>query len=147
MLKQTLQEDMKAALKSGEKRRLGAVRLILAAVKQREVDERKELDDSDVLATLEKMLKQRRESLSQYEKAGRSDLAEQESFEIDVIRGYMPEPISESELATIVDEVIASVGAKSLRDMGKVMADLRARVQGRADMGAVGSLVKRRLSG
>jgi uncharacterized protein YqeY len=145
MLSQRIREDMKAAMKAGDKRRLGAIRLILAAIKQREVDERIVLDDTQTLAVLDKMVKQRRDSFEQFEKAGRDELAEQESFEIEVLRGYMPEALGEAEIDALIAEAIAGAGATSLRDMGKVMSQLKPRIQGRADMGAVSALVKRRL--
>ena len=138
---------MKTALKAGDKRRLGAVRLILAAVKQREVDERKELADPEVLAVLEKMLKQRRDSISQYEQAGRTDLAEQEAYEVGVIQGYMPAALGEAEIGALIEEAIAATGAKAMADMGKVMAIVKPKIQGRADMGAVSARVKQRLAG
>jgi len=138
---------MKTALKAGDKRRLGAVRLILAAVKQKEVDERKELTDPEVLAVLEKMLKQRRDSISQYEQAGRTDLAEQEAFEVGVIQGYMPAALGDAEIAALIEEAIAATGAKAMADMGKVMAIVKPKIQGRADMGAVSARVKQRLAG
>jgi uncharacterized protein YqeY len=138
---------MKTALKAGDKRRLGAVRLILAAVKQKEVDERKELADPEVLAVLEKMLKQRRDSISQYEQAGRTDLAEQEAFEVGVIQGYMPAALGDAEIAALIEEAIAATGAKAMADMGKVMAIVKPKIQGRADMGAVSARVKQRLAG
>jgi len=134
-------------LKAGDKRRLGAVRLILAAVKQKEVDERKELTDPEVLAVLEKMLKQRRDSISQYEQAGRTDLAEQEAFEVGVIQGYMPAALGDAEIAALIEEAIAATGAKAMADMGKVMAIVKPKIQGRADMGAVSARVKQRLAG
>lgn len=146
MLKQRLQDDMKTAMKAGEKARLGAIRLILSAVKQREVDERKELGDDDVLAVLDKMMKQRRDSISQYEAAGREDLAEQERFELGVCQAYMPAPLSDEELVQLVDDAIANVGASAMKDMGTVMGELRPKVQGRADMAAVSALVKQRLT-
>jgi uncharacterized protein YqeY len=146
MLKQRVQEDMKTALKAGEKRRLGVVRLILAAIKQREVDERIELDDTQVLAVLDKMVKQRRDSVSQYSAAGREDLAEVERYEIEVCQGYLPKALTESEIADLIDAAIAATGATGMKDMGKVMAELRPQVQGRADMGAVSSLIKQRLA-
>ena len=147
MLKQRIQEDMKACMKAGDKRTLGSVRLILAAIKQREVDERTELDDQQVLATLDKMVKQRRESITQYEKAGRAELVEQEAFEISVIQQYLPEALSENEIAALVDEAIRESGANSIRDMGKVMGKLKPKMQGRADMSAVSALVKQKLAG
>ena len=138
---------MKTAMKAGDKRRLGAVRLILAAVKQKEVDERKELADPEVLAVLEKMLKQRRDSISQYEQAGRTDLAEQEAYEVGVIQGYMPAALGEAEIGALIEEAIAATGAKAMADMGKVMAIVKPKIQGRADMGAVSARVKQRLAG
>jgi hypothetical protein len=145
MLKAQIQSDMKTAMKSGEKARLGAIRLILAAIKQREVDERIELDDGQVLVVLDKMLKQRRDSIQQYSAAGREDLADVERFEVEVIQTYLPTPLSESELAALLDAAIAESGAAAMSDMGKVMAILRPKVQGRADMAAVSGLVKGRL--
>ena len=145
MLKARIRDDMKAAMKGGEKRRLGIIRLILAGIKQREVDERVELDDSQVLAVLDKMVKQRRDSISQYEKAQRTDLIEQEAFEIEVLKEYLPEALSEQEIATLITDVIAESGAESMRDMGKVMGLVKPQVQGRADVGKVSGLVKQRL--
>lgn len=147
MLKSRIQDDMKQAMKAGEKRRLGTVRLILAEIKQREVDERVELDDTQVLAVLDKMVKQRRDSHAQYLQADRADLAEQEAFEIEVLQAYLPESLNEQELEALVSEALAASGAESIRDMGKVMAQLKPKVQGRADMGAVGAMVKRKLNG
>jgi uncharacterized protein YqeY len=147
VLKLRIQDEMKAAMKAGEKRRLGAVRLILAAIKQKEVDERKELSDADVLSVLEKMLKQRRDSISQYEQAARHDLAEQEAFEVGVIQEYMPAALGAAEVAALIDAAIAATGAKAMADMGKVMAQVKPQIQGRADMGAVSALVKQRLAG
>lgn len=145
MLKQRIQDDMKHAMKSGDKRRLGTIRLALAAIKQREVDERIELDDTQVLAVLDKMVKQRRDSIAQYEKAGRTELAEQEQYEIGVLQEYLPEALSEQEITRLVDEAVQESGAASVRDMGRVMALLKPRLQGRADMGAVSALVRNRL--
>ena len=145
MLSQRIRDDMKASMKAGDKRRLGVIRLILAAIKQREVDERIELDDTQTLAVLDKMIKQRRDSLEQFEKAGRGELAEQESFEIEVLKNYMPEALSDDEIGTLIDEAISAAGATSLRDMGKVMGQLKPRIQGRADMGAVSAMVKKQL--
>jgi hypothetical protein len=147
MLKAQIQDDMKTAMKAGDKRRLGAVRLILAALKQKEVDELKELTDQDVLQILEKMVKQRRDSITQYEQASRADLAEQEAFEIGVIQAYMPAALGEAEVAALIDAAIAATGAKSMQDMGKVMAQVKPQVQGRADMGAVSAFVKAKLAG
>ena len=145
MLKQRLVEDMKTAMKAGEKRRLGVIRLINAAIKQREVDERIELDDIQVLAVLDKMLKQRRDSITQYEAAKREDLAEQERYEIGVCQEYLPTALTADEIAALIEAAVAASGAVSLKDMGKVMAILKPRVQGRADVGAVSALVKQRL--
>ena len=147
MLKQRITDDMKAAMKSGDKPRLGTIRLILAAIKQREVDERIELGDEQVLAVLDKMIKQRRDSIAQYSQAGRAELAAQEQAEIDVIQGYMPEALSEDEITALVADAIATTGAAEMRDMGKVMGVLKPKLQGRADMGAVSALVKQRLTG
>jgi len=146
-LKETLQQDMKTAMRAGDKRKLGVIRLINAAVKQREVDERIELDDTQVTAVLDKMAKQRRESIEQYEKAGRDDLAEQENFELGVLRDYLPEQLSESEIDQLIDTAIEATGAASIKDMGKVMGQLKAKLAGRADMGAVSARIKNRLTG
>ena len=145
MLKQRLVEDMKTAMKAGEKRRLGVIRLINAAIKQREVDERIELDDIQVLAVLDKMLKQRRDSITQYEAAKREDLAEQERYEIGVCQEYLPTALTADEIAALIEAAVAASGAASLKDMGKVMALLKPQVQGRADVGAVSALVKQNL--
>ena len=145
MLKQRLVEDMKTAMKAGEKRRLGIIRLINAAIKQREVDECIELDDTQVLAVLDKMLKQRRDSITQYEAAKREDLAEQERYEIGVCQEYLPAALSDDEIAALIEMAVAAAGALSQKDMGKVMALLKPQVQGRADVGAVSALVKQRL--
>ena len=146
-LKQRLDADMKSALRNKEKERLGIVRLILAAIKQREVDERITLDDSQVLAVLDKMVKQRRDSIAQYESAGREDLANQEKYELEVIQTYLPAQLSEAEIDALVDQAIAAAGAASAKDMGKVMNALRPQVQGRADMGAVSAKLKAKLAG
>ena len=145
-LKARLVEDMKAAMKGGEKDRLGVIRLANAAIKQREVDERIELDDAQVLGALEKMMKQRRDSVSQYEAAGREDLAAVERYEIGVIQGYLPAPLSQAELEAAVDASIAEAGASGPQDMGKVIAVLKPKVAGRADMGALSALVKLKLA-
>lgn len=147
MLKQRLQADMKAAMKAGDKGRLGVIRLINAAIKQREVDERTELDDAQCLAVLDKMVKQRRDSLQQYLDAGRNELAEQERFEIEVCQGYMPAALSAEEIKDLIDSAIAETGAESMKDMGKVMGVLKPQIQGRADMSAVSAEVKSRLAG
>lgn len=146
-LKARIQEDMKAAMRGGDKRRLGVIRLILAAIKQREVDERIDLDDAQVTAVLDKMLKQRRESLSQYEQARRADLAEQEQYEMDVVQAYLPQPLSTTEVDGLIAAAISETGASSIKDMGKVMALLKPQVQGRADMSAVSAQIKARLGG
>jgi len=145
-LKQGMQEDMKAAMRAGEKQRLGVIRLILAAIKQREVDERITLDDNQVVVVLDKMLKQRRESIEQYEKAAREDLAAQERFEVTVLQHYMPQQMSEAEIVAMVQQAIAETGANSAKDMGKVMNIIRPQMQGRADMKVVSDLVKKQLS-
>ncbi|MBV5272314.1 MAG: GatB/YqeY domain-containing protein [Lamprocystis purpurea] len=145
MLKAQIQSDMKTAMKAGDKVRLGVIRLILAAVKQREVDERIELDDAQVLAVLDKMVKQRRDSIEQFGAAGRQDLVDVERFEVEVIQGYLPAALSEAELTALIESAVTASGAAAMSDMGKVMAVLRPQVQGRADMGAVSAMVKRRL--
>lgn len=145
-LKQRLTDDMKAALRAGERERLGVIRLLLAAIKQREVDERRELDDVDVLAVLDKQLKQRRDSIAQYESAGREDLAAVERAEAAVIADYLPKPLSETELDAEIDAAIAATGARGPADLGRVMADLRPRVQGRADLRLASERVKQRLA-
>jgi len=146
-LKQRIDADMKSALRNKEKERLGTVRLILAAIKQREVDERIALDDSQVLAVLDKMVKQRRDSIEQYEKAGRNDLADKEKYELEVIQTYLPAPLSDAELDVLIDQAIAASGATSIKDMGKAMGLLRPQVQGRGDMGAVSARLKAKLAG
>jgi uncharacterized protein YqeY len=146
-LKARITDDMKAAMKGGDKPRLGVIRLILAALKQREVDERITLDDAQVLQALEKMLKQRRDSVTQYEAAQREDLAAQERFEIGVIGTYLPAQLNDAELDALVAQCIGDAGATSPRDMGKVMALLKERAAGRADMGALSGRVKARLAG
>ena len=145
-LKSQITEDMKSAMKAGEKDRLKVVRLIRAAIKQVEIDKRIELDDAAVLAVLNKMVKQRRDSVDQFEKGNREDLAAIERAEIAVLEDYLPEQLSADELAAMVDEVIAATGAEGIRDMGKVMGQIKARAAGRADMGAVSTTVKERLN-
>ncbi len=145
-LKQQISDDMKAAMRARETARLGAIRLLLAAIKQREVDERIELTDADVVAIIEKMNKQRRDSISQYEAAGRQDLADVEKFEMTVLATYMPQQLGEAEIATAVAEAITATGATGPQDMGKVMGVLKAKLAGRADMGKVSALIKVRLS-
>jgi uncharacterized protein YqeY len=146
-LKQRIQSDVTDAMRAREKSRLGTLRLITAAIKQIEVDSRDELDDPDILVVLEKMLKQRRDSLQQYSDAGRKDLADQESYEIGIIEAYMPEALPAQELDALIDAAIAETGADSMRDMGKVMGLLKSQVQGRADLGAVSGSVKQKLAG
>jgi uncharacterized protein YqeY len=145
-LKSQITEDMKSAMKAGEKDRLKVVRLIRAAIKQIEIDTREELDDAAVLTVLTKMVKQRRDSVEQFEKGDREDLAAIERAEIVVLNGYLPEQLSAEELATMVDEVIQATGAEGIRDMGKVMGQIKAKASGRADMGAVSATVKERLN-
>ena len=145
-LKQQITEDMKAAMRAKDAARLSAIRLLLAAIKQREVDERIELSDADVVTIIEKMNKQRRDSISQYEAAGRQDLADVEKFEMSVLAGYMPQQMSEAEALAAVIEAIAAVGASGPQDMGKVMAYLKPRLAGVADMGKVSALIKVQLS-
>ena len=145
-LKNQITEDMKSAMKAGEKDRLKVVRLILAAIKQVEVDKRIELDDAAVLAVLDKMVKQRRDSVDQFEQGNREDLAAIERADIEVLETYLPEQLSADELASMVDEIIAATGAESMRDMGKVMGQIKAKAAGRADMGAVSATVKERLN-
>ncbi len=141
-VKTRILDDMKTAMKAKDKERLAAIRLMQAAMKQKEVDERVELTDADVLAILDKMVKQRRESIRQYTDAGRAELAVIEQFEIDVIQDYMPEQLSEAEIADMIKQAIAETGAESMKDMGKVMGVLRPQLQGRADMGPVSGLIK-----
>jgi uncharacterized protein YqeY len=145
-LKQQITEDMKNAMRAGDTKRRDAIRLLQAAIKQREVDERIELDDAAVVAVIEKMLKQRRDSISQYEAAQRQDLADAEKYEVGVLQTYMPQALSAAEVEGAVAEAIAASGAQGQQDMGKVMALLKPRLAGRADMGKVSALVKARLS-
>lgn len=144
-LKDRIQQDMKSAMRAGDKPRLATIRLILAAIKQTEIDERTELDDARITAVLDKMAKQRRESISQFEQAGRDDLVAQETGELALIQEYLPEPLGEEEIAGLVEDAIAGTGAASIRDMGKVMGKLKPQLQGRADMSAVSALVRARL--
>lgn len=144
-LRERIHDDMKSAMRAGDKPRLDAVRLILAAVRQREVDERVELDDDRVLEVLDKMVKQRRDSITQYEAGGRADLAERERDEIGIIQEYLPEPLTDAEIDALIDDAVAGTGAASIRDMGKVMGIVKPKVQGRADMGAVSARVKAKL--
>jgi uncharacterized protein YqeY len=146
-LKARINDDLKTAMRGGDARRRDALRLLLAALKQREIDERVDLTDADVVAIVEKLIKQRREAISQFEKGGRQDLVENERFELDLMQTYMPQALSEAEVSGAVAEVVASLGATSPADMGKVMAALKGKLAGRADMGKVSALVKARLSG
>ena len=146
-LKARVTEDMKTAMRAKDAARLSAIRLVLAAIKQREVDERKEMADADVLAVIEKMLKQRRDSISQYEAASRHDLAETEKFEVGVLSGYMPQQLSDAEITQEVRALITAVGASGPADMGKVMGAVKAKLAGRADMGKVSAIVKSSLAG
>ena len=145
-LKTRISDDMKTAMKARETARLGAIRLLLAAVKQREIDDRIELDDAGVLAVIDKMLKQRRDSIGQYEAAGRQDLADAEKLEVAVLTDYMPQALSPAEIQTAVAEAVAASGAASMQDMGKVMAVLKPKLAGRADMSHVSGLVKAALA-
>ncbi|MBI3343342.1 MAG: GatB/YqeY domain-containing protein [Gammaproteobacteria bacterium] len=144
-LKQRINEDMKSAMRAADKRRLGTIRLLMAAIKQREVDDRIALDDAQVIAVIEKMIKQRRDSISQYQAAGRQELADQEIYEIEVLQTYMPAALSEAEVDTLIEAAITNTGAVSAKDMGKIIAALKAQVQGRADMGKVSAKIKARL--
>jgi hypothetical protein len=141
-----LKDEQKAAMKAKNKARLGAIRLVMAAIKQREVDEKITLSEDDVLAVLTKMVKQRRDSVAQYEAANRQDLADAELAEIAVLEEFMPQPLSDDEVAALLDEAIAATGATSMQDMGKLMGVLKPQIQGRADMGKVSQLVKAKLS-
>jgi uncharacterized protein YqeY len=145
-LRERLQEDMKTAMRAGQKERLGTIRLILAAVKQREVDERITLDDSQVIAALEKMGKQRRESIAQFESGGRSDLVAKETAELAIITAYLPAQLSDAELDALIQAAIKQTGAATVKDMGRVMSVIKSQAQGRADMAAVGARIKARLS-
>jgi uncharacterized protein YqeY len=144
-LKEQITEAMKDAMRSKEKERLGTIRLILSEVKRIEVDERIDIDDARLLAVLDKMVKQRRDSISQFEQAGRQELADKEQTEIVVIQDFLPQPLSEVELAAMIDDTIASVGAESMKDMGKVMGIIKPQIQGRADAGVVSGMIKAKL--
>jgi uncharacterized protein len=146
-LKERITDDMKAAMRSGEKERLGVIRMITAAIKQREVDERIALDDSQVLSVLEKMIKQRKESVVQFQAGNRPDLVDKEAAEITLLQGYLPAQLSDAELDTLIADAIASTGAASVKDMGKVMGIIKGKAQGRADMAAVGAKIKAKLGG
>jgi hypothetical protein len=145
-LKERITEDMKSALRAGEKERLGTVRLALAAIKQREVDERIMLDDGQVLAVLEKMIKQRKESITQFQSGGRADLVAKESAEVSILEGYLPARLSDAELDALITGAIAATGATSPKDMGKVIASVKSQAQGRVDMGVVSARVKEKLA-
>jgi uncharacterized protein YqeY len=145
-LKQQITEDMKTAMRAKETARLGAIRLLLAAMKQREVDERIELTDADVVSIIEKMLKQRRDSISQYKAANRQDLVDVEEFEVTVLQTYMPQQLSEAEISAAIAEAIAATGAAGPQDMGKVMGVVKPKLAGRADMGKVSGLIKAQLT-
>jgi len=144
-LKAQISEDMKTAMRAKDSARLGTIRLLQAAIKQREVDERIELDDSNVIAVIEKMLKQRRDSIAAYESANRTDLADVEKFEVTVLQTYLPQQLTEAEINAILEKVVAETGAAGVKDMGKVMAAIKPLVAGRADMGKVSGLIKTRL--
>ena len=146
-LSNRINDDVKAAMKAKDKPRLGVLRLITAAIKQREVDEQISLDDNQVLAVLEKMVKQRKDSIAQYEKAGRDELAQQEALEIGIIQDYLPEQMSDDEIDALITDAISSTGAASMKDMGKVMGILKPKLAGRADMGAVSGKIKAKLTG
>ena len=145
-LKEQIIEDMKNAMRAKETARLGSIRLLLAAMKQREVDERIELTDADVIGVIEKMLKQRRDSIAAYESAKRTDLADIEKFEVSVLQTYLPQQLSEDEIKAVLDKVVADTGAAGMQDMGKVMATIKPLVAGKADMGKISGLIKARLS-
>jgi uncharacterized protein len=145
-LKTQLSDDMKIAMKAGEKARLAVIRLALAAIKQREVDERIVLDDAQILAVLDKMIKQRRDSVQQYQAGNRQDLADQETFEINLLQTYLPQPLTNDEINALISEAITTSGATSARDMGKIMTLLKPQLQGRADMTAVSNLVKQQFN-
>jgi len=144
-LKAQISEDMKTAMRAKDSARLGTIRLLQAAIKQREVDERIELDDSNVIAVIEKMLKQRRDSIAAYESANRNDLADVEKFEVTVLQTYLPQQLTEAEIGAILEKVVAETGAAGVKDMGKVMAAIKPLVAGRADMGKISGLIKTRL--
>ena len=146
-LKGRITDDMKAAMRSGEKERLGVIRMITAAIKQREVDERIVLDDTQVLSVLEKMIKQRKESIAQFQAGNRQDLVDKEAAEIALVQTYMPSPMTGAEIDALIGEAIGATGASSIKDMGKVMAIMKAKAQGRADMAAVGAKIKAKLGG
>jgi uncharacterized protein YqeY len=146
-LKERITDDMKAAMRSGEKERLGLIRMITSAIKQREVDERITLDDAQVLSVLEKMIKQRKESLVLFQAGNRQDLVDKEAAEITLLQGYLPSQLSDSEIDALISDAIGATGAASVKDMGKVMAIIKGKAQGRADMAAVGAKIKAKLGG
>ena len=146
-LKTRINGDVKSAMRSKDKDRLGVLRLVTAAIKQREVDERIELNDDQIVSVLEKMLKQRKDSIEQFEKAGRTELAEKEAFEVTIIQEYMPAQLSEAEIDALIDEAVTASGASSMKEMGKVMGILKPKLAGRADMGAVSGKIKAKLAG
>jgi uncharacterized protein YqeY len=146
-VKDTLTADMKTAMKAGDKESLGVIRMALAAVKQREIDSQTTLNDGESIAVLDKMVKQRRESIEQFTSAGRNDLAERESREVEILQRYLPQPLSEGEIDALIERAVAASGAESMKDMGRVMAALKDQMQGRADMSAVSAKVKAKLSG
>jgi hypothetical protein len=146
-LKERITDDMKAAMRSGEKERLGVIRMITSAIKQREVDERIALDDAQVLSVLDKMIKQRKESLVQFQAGNRQDLVDKETAEITLLQGYLPSQLSDAEVDALIVDAVAATGASNIKDMGKVMAIVKGKAQGRADMAAVGAKIKARLSG
>ena len=146
-LKARISDDLKTAMRSGNAGRRDAIRLVLAALKQREVDERRELSDADIIAVIDKMIKQRRESIAQFEKGGRQDLADREKFELDVLQAYMPQALTDAEIESAIAAALRESAASAPSDMGKVMAVLKPRLAGRADMGKVSALVKSRLAG
>jgi uncharacterized protein YqeY len=146
-LKERITDDMKAAMRAGEKERLGVIRMITSAIKQREVDERIMLDDAQVLSVLEKMIKQRKESLVQFQAGNRQDLVDKESAEIALLQSYMPSQLSDGEVDALIADAIAAAGATSIKEMGKVMGIIKAKAQGRADMAAVGAKIKAKLGG
>jgi uncharacterized protein len=146
-LKERIQDDMKAAMRAGEKERLGTIRMILAGIKQREVDERIQLDDAQVMSVLEKMIKSRKESLVHFESGGRADLVAKETAEITLIQSYLPAPLSDAEIDALIAEAITATGATTVKDMGKAMGLIKAKAQGKADMAVVGARLKAKLSG
>ena len=146
-LKDRIKDDMKAAMRSGEKERLGVIRMITSAIKQREVDERIALDDTQVLSVLEKMIKQRKESLVHFQAGNRQDLVDKEAAEITLLQGYLPFQWSDAEIDALILDAVAATGAASIKDMGKVMAIIKGKAQGRADLGAVGAKIKAKLGG